>query len=237
MANRDAEQILLEEQRRLTNGGSSKPAGLLDSIQKVTSGTRGPNTVAVLSSSFKPAAAAVTAAMSGTINKGYTVPSAQSPTPGTSSGSSVAGEIGKTALNIFTSGLGLAPLVSGLAGLFGGSDPSTPPPLVKYAIPRPIQITAANSRDGGALSFADYGQNGTVRSFDSNWASSDSDASNLVAATQAAPAQTSAPAGHIVVNVQAMDSRSFLDHSQEIAQAVREAMLNMHALNDVVSEL
>jgi len=41
----------------------------------------------------------------------------------------------------------------------------------------------------------------------------------------------------IVVNVQAMDSRSFLDHSQDIAQAVREAMLNMHALNDVVSEI
>jgi hypothetical protein len=53
--------------------------------------------------------------------------------------------------------------------------------------------------------------------------------------TTAAP--TSGAGGQIVVNVQAMDSRSFIDHSQEIAQAVREAMLNMHALNDVVSEL
>jgi hypothetical protein len=34
-----------------------------------------------------------------------------------------------------------------------------------------------------------------------------------------------------------MDSRSFLDHSDDIARAVRDAMLNMHALNDVVSEL
>jgi hypothetical protein len=34
-----------------------------------------------------------------------------------------------------------------------------------------------------------------------------------------------------------MDSRSFLEHSDEIARAVREAMLNSHALNDVVSEL
>jgi hypothetical protein len=34
-----------------------------------------------------------------------------------------------------------------------------------------------------------------------------------------------------------MDSRSFMDHSYDIARAVREAMLNMHALNDVISDL
>ena len=34
-----------------------------------------------------------------------------------------------------------------------------------------------------------------------------------------------------------MDSQSFLDHSYEIAQAVRQAMLNSHALNDVVNDL
>jgi hypothetical protein len=28
-----------------------------------------------------------------------------------------------------------------------------------------------------------------------------------------------------------------MDHSQDIATAVREAMLNMHALNDVISDL
>lgn len=44
--------------------------------------------------------------------------------------------------------------------------------------------------------------------------------------------------GHnILVQVQAMDSQSFLDHSQEIAQAVRQAMLNMHSVNDVISDL
>ncbi|MBI1792246.1 MAG: hypothetical protein HYR60_32385 [Acidobacteria bacterium] len=41
----------------------------------------------------------------------------------------------------------------------------------------------------------------------------------------------------ITVQVQAMDSRSFLDHSHEIARAVREAMLEMHPINDVVSDL
>jgi hypothetical protein len=41
----------------------------------------------------------------------------------------------------------------------------------------------------------------------------------------------------ITIQVQAMDSRSFMDHSHDIAKAVREAMLNMHALNDVISDL
>jgi hypothetical protein len=42
---------------------------------------------------------------------------------------------------------------------------------------------------------------------------------------------------NILVQVHAMDSQSFMDHSQEIAQAVRQAMLNMHSVNDVMSDL
>jgi hypothetical protein len=41
----------------------------------------------------------------------------------------------------------------------------------------------------------------------------------------------------ITVNVQAMDSQSFLDRREDIARAVREAMLHSHSVNDVVSEL
>jgi hypothetical protein len=41
----------------------------------------------------------------------------------------------------------------------------------------------------------------------------------------------------IVVQVQAMDSQSFLDHSHDIAQAVRQAMLNSHPVNDVIMDL
>jgi hypothetical protein len=44
-------------------------------------------------------------------------------------------------------------------------------------------------------------------------------------------------APQITVQVQAMDSRSFLDHSEDIARAVREAMLNSHGINDVITEL
>jgi hypothetical protein len=48
--------------------------------------------------------------------------------------------------------------------------------------------------------------------------------------TQAAPTQ-------VTVNVNAMDSQSFMDHSDDIANAVREAMLNMHPINGVVASL
>jgi hypothetical protein len=44
-------------------------------------------------------------------------------------------------------------------------------------------------------------------------------------------------APQITVHVQAMDSRSFMDHSHDIASAVREAVLNIHSLNDVISDL
>jgi hypothetical protein len=39
------------------------------------------------------------------------------------------------------------------------------------------------------------------------------------------------------VNVSAMDSQSFMDRSDDIASAVRAAMLNMHPINDVVADL
>jgi hypothetical protein len=41
----------------------------------------------------------------------------------------------------------------------------------------------------------------------------------------------------ITVNVSAMDSQSFMDRSNDIASAVREAMLNLHPINDVVASL
>ena len=53
--------------------------------------------------------------------------------------------------------------------------------------------------------------------------------------SQSSAAQTAGP--QISIQVNALDSQSFMDHSNEIADAVRQAMLNMHPLNDVVSDL
>ena len=51
-------------------------------------------------------------------------------------------------------------------------------------------------------------------------------------------ASVPAPAApQVTVNVTAMDSQSFMDHSNDIANAVREAMLNMHPINGVVATL
>jgi hypothetical protein len=54
---------------------------------------------------------------------------------------------------------------------------------------------------------------------------------------RSAPAQAPAPGANITIHVQAMDSRSFMDNSDQIARAVREAMLNSHPLNDVIGEM
>ena len=58
-----------------------------------------------------------------------------------------------------------------------------------------------------------------------------------VAASGCARATVSGAAPQITVNVQAMDARSFMDRSNDIALAVRDAMLNLNAINDVVNEL
>ena len=135
-------------------------------------------------------------------------------------GNSVVSAVSK----VFTSGLGLVPLVSGLLGLFGGgSEP--PPPLVKYTMPEPIYFQGADI--GSNILGADYDQTGMVRAYEPSPASGSAAGGSHVANTTP----------QISVNVQAMDARSFLDHSNEIAQAVRQAMLNLNSLNDVVSDL
>jgi hypothetical protein len=45
------------------------------------------------------------------------------------------------------------------------------------------------------------------------------------------------PAQQVTIQVNAMDSQSFLDHSEDIAQAVKAAMLSSSSLNDVIADL
>jgi len=58
---------------------------------------------------------------------------------------------------------------------------------------------------------------------------------NPAAAGSGSASPASSP--QVTVNVNAMDSKSFIDHSDDIANAVREAMLNMHPINGVVASL
>jgi hypothetical protein len=142
---------------------------------------------------------------------------------GTASSRSNSG--GSIVSTILESAFGMAPLVSGLLGLFGGGDSSTPPPLEKYSLPPSISFDTADTPDG--LRLADYGQSGSARAY-----------TPAGAAPTGTAAQASAGgAPQITVNVQAMDARSFLDRSTDIAAAVREAMLNLNSINDVVNDL
>jgi hypothetical protein len=154
----------------------------------------------------------------------------------TNSTTSSSGGGGSDALTIATtvleSGLGIVPLVAGLIGLFtGGGDSNAPPPLVKYAMPDKMQFQGEDT--GSGMSDADYDQMGMPRAYSgtpNGTPSASAAAGNGTGASGAATPQ-------IQVNVQAMDARSFLDHSSEIAQAVRTAMLNLSSINDVVNEL
>jgi hypothetical protein len=130
----------------------------------------------------------------------------------TSSSGSTLSTVGSIASQVLGGGLGLVSLVSGLAKLFGGGDSSTTTTLVSYTRPDAVNFEGQVSRS----------TNGT------DWT-----------ATQGSQAgtPTAASAQQITVQVNAMDSKSFLDHSNDIARAVRAAMLNSHSLNDVVNDL
>lgn len=122
--------------------------------------------------------------------------------------------VGGTLLSAITSGFGLSPLISGLLSIFGGGKQQELPPLVKFALPQALSVQAGIT-SGGATGEVSYGQNGLPRLVTGNSQSSQA----------------------ITVQVQAIDSKSFLDHSEDIARAVRDAMLYSHSLNDVVTDL
>jgi hypothetical protein len=149
-----------------------------------------------------------------------------------SGGGSIAASIASTVLK---SGFGLVPLISGLLGLFGGGGTPAPAPLLKYVLPAPIPFQTAETEAG--VGSADYDQMGMPRMYGAGAASGTAPASPASLASSSGGDASGRPAPQITVNVQAMDARSFLDHSNEIARAVRDAMLNLNAINDVVNDL
>ena len=139
------------------------------------------------------------------------------------------------AIKFFESGFGIVPLISGLAGLFGGGSSSLPP-LEKYEMPSTISFASADTRDG--LMAMNLDQRGMPRVLDGGGSGLAWPGTGPASpAVPASPPAAGAPAPQITVNVQAMDAQSFLDHSSQIAEAVRSAMLSMNSINDVVNEL
>jgi hypothetical protein len=112
-------------------------------------------------------------------------------------------------------GSALSPAVSGLVGLFGsgGGGAQTQAPAA-FVLPPSVHADAGVVAASAPAFGVDYAGGGQPRS-----------------------ATTSAVAPQITVQVQAMDSQSFLDHSNDIAMAVRRAMLETSVLNDVIREV
>lgn len=115
--------------------------------------------------------------------------------------------------NILTS-LFLGPVWKGLFSLFGGGGGEQEAvPLTKFNFPD-------QARTDLAASLRSDGQSSSVRT----------DAFGL---SQAAPvAQPS-----IQISIQALDARSILDRSDDIAAALKQAMLSNHEINDNLSEM
>jgi hypothetical protein len=130
-------------------------------------------------------------------------------------GTSTASSVDSTLLDVLGLGSGLSPLISGLVSLFGGGGSSQTTAVTPYIQPLPVNLQAGFSgSSAGGASGVDYGEGGQPRQ------------------TTAASAQQ-----QITVQVQAMDSQSFLDRSNDIAAAVRKAMLETSTLNDVIREV
>lgn len=131
--------------------------------------------------------------------------------------------------------LALGPLVSGILGLFGGDDRKETPEFETYTAPDAIHLAAAATRGAGSpLALVEYGADGLPRliGYAGSEAAAPRETRDLAGKRAAGTGATS-----ITVNVQAIDSRSFLDHSDAIAAAVREAILNAHPLGDVIKEI
>ncbi len=159
----------------------------------------------------------------------------------TDTGSGFGSSIGSIATTFLESGLGIVPLVTGLMGLFGGGS-TAPPALEKYSMPSSIAFESADT--GNGLSASDFDQMGTPRLYGSAADSPDTASGGAAAGSSVAEqgGGTSGGGGNaagpqISVTVQTMDAQSFLDNSDQIARAVRGAMLNLSSINDVVNEL
>jgi hypothetical protein len=177
------------------------------------------------------------------------------------SGGGIGNTIESIASTVLKSGLGMAPLIGGLLGLFGGGDSPAPAALTKYAMPASIAFEGADVASG--IGGFDYDQMGVPRAYSGggNMApqagltsltgsgggsagvapviagGSGSTGPTPATASSGSSSGGNGSAPQITVNVQAMDARSFLDRSSDIAAAVREAMLNLSSINDVVNEL
>lgn len=144
--------------------------------------------------------------------------------------------------DIFGGGL-LGDLFSGISDLFGGGS-SQPPPLVTYQAPQSQDFELAMGNNGqlGDAVYNQYGTPSIAPAAEPAMASMQYlSGSAPSAGGSGQPAQTGGGSAQapqsITMHIQAMDSQSILDRSDDIASAVQKAMLNMHPIVDVINDL
>ena len=126
--------------------------------------------------------------------------------------SNVSGGIVKF-ISQFLGGSGLGSIVTGIARLFGGGKPAAPVPLYRFNLPQSVSVEAGVTRRGQFVP-VNHSQSGQVR-----------------------PNETPQAVAQAVPQSITADTRWFMDHSEDIASAVKEAMLHSHSINDVVADL
>lgn len=120
------------------------------------------------------------------------------------------------AVNAATGGVGrlfLSPIISGVLRLFRQQSEPLPEPLQRFspAVGRLLERTASTDANGEAV--------GIRR---------DAYGTAVSAGTGPMPVQ---------ISIQALDARSILERSSDIAQAVRQAMLSNHEITNDMGEL
>jgi hypothetical protein len=191
-------------------------AGTLKSVTREIAGA-----VPKATATSTPAAPSAAAGIPGVISA-FTTASSPLGTVA-SSGGGVVDALEAVGSTVLTTALGTVPLIGGILSLFGGGGDSEapPPPLLKFALPPALNFTAASTAAG--LRQVDFDQQGLPRSFRPD--------------VDESPVARREGGQQVTVNVQALDARSFLDRSTEIAAAVRDAMLHLNSINDVVNDL
>jgi hypothetical protein len=140
------------------------------------------------------------------------------------------------ATTILESGLGLVPMVMGIIGLFEGGQ-SAPAVLTKYAMPGSLQFEGDTSGNMGIDGFDQMGMPRADAATPDGAAQTNALQGDTAATNGATALSANQPDATPQTTAQPGDPQWFMDHSSDIARAVRSAMLNLSSLNDVVSDL
>ncbi len=146
-----------------------------------------------------------------------------------SSGGSTAltpGSLAQTVIGgSMSSFLGLGTIISGFMSLLGGSQATTAP-LVKYTLPGSLNKTVVVGANAIHQPGVPNGGSGQIQIGEP--AKSTASLSIPTGAGQSAHPSSAQPP---------MNTQWFLDHSNDIAKAVKEAMLHSSSINDVIAEV